>query len=347
MCAERTPKVSMKSTWRRQARSEWTFSHWFYELLGIHPEDLDEEAPVHLKTEAVPYTPDWSLHRWVITHAVTPLLIQHVYIQIAGHNLGTLGAILLYSTAFQLINIHQFRVLRRLGYIHGFFDGYRHARDSVPDAGVAKVASFLISATIRPIFTVSLAYHTSQAPISMRFAWLPLEIGFYGIILDFWYYWYHRLLHSVGLLWKYHRTHHLSTHPNPLLTTYGDFGQEAFDIVVIPLVAYFTMKLMGMPMGFYEWWFCGQYVVLTEVAGHSGVRLQATAPSTFSFLLRYFNAELVIEDHDLHHRKGKKKCYNYGKQTRLWDRMFGTYCDRIESVENNVDYINQSPMPLY
>ncbi|KAJ6050223.1 uncharacterized protein N7446_005537 [Penicillium canescens] len=157
----------------------------------------------------------------------------------------TLGAILLYSTAFQLINIHQFHVFRRMGHIHGFFDGYRHARDSVPDVGIAQVASFLIFATIRPIFTVSLAYHTSHAPISMRFAWLPLEIGIYGIILDFWYYWYHRLLHDVGLLWKYHRTHHLTTHPNPLLTTYGDFGQEVFDIVVIPLMTYFTMKVMG------------------------------------------------------------------------------------------------------
>jgi sterol desaturase/sphingolipid hydroxylase (fatty acid hydroxylase superfamily) len=100
-------------------------------------------------------------------------------------------------------------------------------------------------------------------------------------------------------------------------------------------------------MGFYEWWICHQYVVFAELAGHSGLRVHASPPSTLSWLLRWFDAELVIEDHDLHHRKGWKKSHNYGKQTRLWDRVFGTCCDRIESVQGNVDYVNQSPMPLY
>lgn len=337
----------MKSTWRRQTRSEWTFFHWFYELLGLHHQELDEVVPVRLKTDAVPYMPGWSLHLWLITHTMIPLLIHHAYLQITGYNLSTLGALLLYSTATQLINIHEVHILRRYGHIHGFFDGYRHARDDVPDVGVAKAASFLIFATIRPILIVFLAYHTSQAPISISLSWLPLEIGLYGIILDFWYYWFHRLLHDVAPLWKYHRTHHLSTHPNSLLTTYGDFEQELFEIVVIPLMTYFTMKFIGMPMGFYEWWLCGQYVFFAEIAGHSGVRVHAVVPSTLSFVLRYFDSELVTEDHDLHHRKGRKKNYNYGKQTRLWDRMFGTCGERIESIESNVDYTNQSPMPLY
>jgi hypothetical protein len=35
--------------------------------------------------------------------------------------------------------------------------------------------------------------------------------------------------------------------------------------------------------------------------------VHATPPSTLSFALRWFDAELVIEDHDLHHRKGCAK----------------------------------------
>jgi hypothetical protein len=34
------------------------------------PEHLDKNIPVHLKEDAVPYVPDWSMHRWVLTHAV-------------------------------------------------------------------------------------------------------------------------------------------------------------------------------------------------------------------------------------------------------------------------------------
>jgi sterol desaturase/sphingolipid hydroxylase (fatty acid hydroxylase superfamily) len=40
--------------------------------------------------------------------------------------------------------------------------------------------------------------------------------------------------------------------------------------------------------------------------------------------------ELAVEDHDLHHRFGKSG-RNYGKQTRIWDRVFGTIGERVET----------------
>lgn len=344
----RNPKDSMKSTWRRLDRGEWSIFHWSYELLGIHPVNLDKEVPVHPKQDKVPYMPEWHTHRWVITHAVIPLLIHHAYCAYTGHNFTPIAAFIFYSLAFKAIAIHELHVLRRLGHTLGFLDGDQHERDGVPDVGVAKVFhSLLTTSTFRPIFTVFFSYRTSQPPSSINWVWLPLEIGLYGIILDFWFYWYHRLMHEVEGLWKYHRTHHLTKHPNPLLTLYADHEQEFFDIAGIPLMTYFTMKLMGMPMGFYEWWICHQYVVFAELAGHSGLRLLTTPPNTLSWLLRMFNAELVIEDHDLHHRKGWKKSSNYGKQTRLWDRIFGTCGERIECYKENIDYDYPVSMPWY
>lgn len=55
-------------------------------------------------------------------------------------------------------------------------------------------------------------------------------------------------------LWRYRRTHHLTKHPNPLLTIYGDSEQEFFDILGISFMTYMTMKPMGFPMGFYGWY---------------------------------------------------------------------------------------------
>ncbi|CAL5871229.1 uncharacterized protein PFLUO_LOCUS5477 [Penicillium psychrofluorescens] len=344
----RNPTDSMKSTWRTQDRSDWSIFHWFYELLGIHPEHLDKEVPVNDKETPIPYVPDWSMHRWVLCHAVVPIILHQAYVQYTGHNLSVIGAMVLYSLAFKAIAIHELHVLRRLGHRHGFLDGDKHARDGVPDIGVAKVVRSLLStSTFRPMFTVFLAYRANQGPASINWYWLPLEAGLYGIILDFWFYWYHRMMHDIDGLWKYHRTHHLTKHPNPLLTLYADLEQEFFDIAGVPLATYFSMKAMGMPMGFYEWWIGHMYVVYAELAGHSGLRVHAVPPNLFSWALRLFNAELVIEDHDLHHRKGWKKSHNYGKQTRLWDRIFGTCYERIESVPENVDYVNTSPMPLW
>ena len=337
----------MKSTWRSSDRSEWKLEHWFFELLGIHPSNLDEKTPVHEKSDKVPYLSEWYQHRWVLVHAFIPIAIQHMIVTYSGHNFTPLQAFIFYSLAFKGIAIRELQVLRRTGHQVGFLDGDQHERDAVPDVGVKKtVISLLSTSTFRPIFTVLLSYRTSQTPASLNWYWLPLEIGLYGIILDFWFYWYHRLMHEVDFLWKYHRTHHLTKHPNPLLTLYADPEQEFFDIAGIPLLTYFTMKLMGMPMGFYEWWICHQYVMFAEVAGHSGLRLYAVPPNTLSWLLRLFNSELIIEDHDLHHRKGYKVSANYGKQTRLWDRIFGTCRDRIECEEGKMDWGESVTMPL-
>ncbi|KAK3082221.1 hypothetical protein LTS18_010638 [Coniosporium uncinatum] len=345
--APRNPKDSMRSTWRRN-RSQWTFHHWLYEILNVHPTNLDQKVPVHSKQDNVPHLPEWQMHRWILFHALIPLALHQAYTSYTHRNLGPIAAVLFYSFAFKAIAIHQLHVMRALGHTYGFFDGDKHERDEVPDWSVAKVFHSLSStATFRPMMSVFLAYRTSQPPALTNWIWLPLQIGFYGIALDFWFYWYHRCMHDFDSLWRYHRTHHLTKHPNPLLTLYADTEQEIFDIAVIPLLAWGSLKFAGLPMGFYDWWICHMYVVFTELFGHSGIRIHAVPPSTLSWLLKAFKCDLVIEDHDLHHRKGWKKSHNYGKQTRLWDRIFGTCYGRIECTEDNIDYDTEVSMPLF
>lgn len=155
------------------------------------------------------------------------------------------------------------------------------------------------------------------------------------------------MMHQSETLWKFHRTHHLVKHPTVLLSLFADAEQEFGDVFAIPFLAFVTMRLMGLPMGFYEWWVCNQYVTSTELVGHSGLRLHLSTPSPISWLLKLMDCELVVEDHDLHHRHGWKKSYNYGKQTRLWDRVFGTAGQRIESKSENVDYDNPAHWPMY
>ncbi|KFH44810.1 Alkylglycerol monooxygenase-like protein [Hapsidospora chrysogenum ATCC 11550] len=347
MSTKPNPKDSMKSTWRSSDHSDWTIAHWFFEILRIHPWNLDEKIPVHEKTDKVPYLSELYEHRWVLVHAFIPIAIQHLVVTYTGRNFTPLQAFFFYSLAFKVIAIRELQVLRRTAHQVGFLDGDQHERDGVPDVGVGKTFRSLIStSTFRPVFTIFLSYRTAQAPRDMNWLWLPLEAGLYGIILDFWFYWYHRLMHEVPFLWRFHRTHHLTKHPNPLLTLYADLEQEFFDIAGVPLATYFSMKAMGMPMGFYEWWICHQYVVFAELAGHSGLRLHAVPPNPLSWVLRILGAELIIEDHDLHHRKGWKTAANYGKQTRLWDKIFGTCRDRIECGEDNIDWGESIKMPL-
>ncbi|KAJ5242597.1 uncharacterized protein N7469_000924 [Penicillium citrinum] len=343
---KRNPADSMVSTWRHD-RTQWGLWHWMIELLGLHLIDLKGEVPVFSKKQKIPAVREWTLHLWILLHAAIPLALHHAFVKYTGQNLGLLAAFGLYSTAFKLNGIHEMHIMRRLGQLYGFLDGDKHPRDEIPDVGVGKVIRELIStSTFRMIMAIYLTYNANETPSTMQWQWLPLEIGVYSITVDFWFYWYHRLMHSTGPLWKFHRRHHLTKHPNPLLSAYADHEQEFMDITGIPLLAYGTMKTMGLPMGFYEWWVCFQYIAFSEFIGHSGLRIHGGAPSTLNWLLELFDAELVIEDHDLHHRYGWRKSHNYGKQTRLWDRIFGTCLDRIESVKDNVDYENRVTMPL-
>ncbi|KAH0440766.1 fatty acid hydroxylase superfamily protein [Colletotrichum camelliae] len=340
-------KDPMKSTWRLRDRRLWKAHHWIIERLGLHHVDLDRKVPVHEKGDPVPYVPHWQFHRWIIVHACAPLVIHQLFVSYTGYNLHPVAAFIFYSALIKLIAIHQINIMRDLGHIHGFLDGDKHERDSVPDRSVRKVLRSLIStSTFRSMMAVILAYRSYEAPNTINWKMVPLEVGLYGVILDFWFYWYHRLMHEVDSLWQFHRTHHLTKHPNPLLALFADSEQEFWDIAGIPLLTYATLKLFGFPMGFYEWWVCQEYVIFTELSGHSGLRIYATTPSPFAWLLRRFNCDLLLEDHDLHHRKGWKKSGNYGKHTRLWDRVFGTCMDRIECPDETIDFDNTVVFPL-
>ncbi|KAJ9248410.1 hypothetical protein DTO195F2_8855 [Paecilomyces variotii] len=347
MSATQNPKDSMKSTWTTWPREQWNYHHKILDFLDIYPVDPKTEVPVHSKEEKIPYFNEWSVHLWILFHAAIPLVLHQLCTSYTGHIFSPITAFNLYFMAFNIIVVHEARILRRLGHAYGFLDGDKHERDGIPDVGVAKVAKSLYKTTgSRLIAAVYLTYKPGELPIDMHWKWLFLEIGLYGVVLDFWFYWYHRLMHDVGGLWKYHRTHHLTKHPNSLLAAYADHEQEFFDMVGVPLMTYFTLKFMGLPMGFYEWWVCHQYIAFTEVLGHSGIRVYAPAASTFTWLLQYFDAEIIVEDHDLHHRKGWRKSHNYGKQTRVWDRLFGTCHDRIESARDNIDYEKPVSIPL-
>ncbi|KAL2675774.1 hypothetical protein Neosp_011965, partial [[Neocosmospora] mangrovei] len=321
------PRDSVKSTWPLGDKSGWNLSQWIIHTLNAYPISPGKDVPVHPKTDKLPYFIEWQGHVWVLFHAFAPIAIHQALLSYTRQDSIHPGFIfLLYFSTFSWTVVRQVKAARALGHKFGFLDGDTHERDGIPDVGVDKVISSLWKTTgSRIIMVTCIGYNRSQSPASVMadkywWAWLWLQIGLYGIILDFWFYIYHRAMHDIAALWKYHRTHHLTKHPNSLLAAYADHEQEFFDMVGVPFLTWATFHAFGIPLGFYEWWICHQYIAFTEVFGHSGLRIYGVPPSTLTWLLRLFNVELVIEDHDLHHRKGYRKSHNYGKQTRVWDR---------------------------
>lgn len=338
----------MKSTWRAKPREDWNLNHWQIALLDFFCTPSDKTVPLHSKNERIPYVNQWSGNIWVLFYASIPLCLHQLYALHIGSNLGPYAVFIFYSLSYGSILLYLLCLTSRLGCIYGFLDGDKHERDGVPDIGVGKVvASFYKTCAFRLVFSTYLSYDPNKTPVQMSWTWLLLEVSLYGLVSDFWFYCYHRLMHEVSFFWKYHRTHHLTKHPNGLLSVYADHEQEFLDLVGVEIATYLTLQVMGLPMGFFEWWICLVYALVTEVGGHTGLRIHMIAPSPVSWLWQWLGVELVMEDHDLHHRTGWRKSHNYGKQTRFWDHIFGTCADRIESAPGNVDYSTPVHFPLF
>lgn len=99
-------------------------------------------------------------------------------------------------------------------------------------------------------------------------------------------------------------------------------------------------------LSFAELFLASGYTLNVEAVGHSGIRAYWPHP-LLAPVLGPLGMELAIEDHDLHHRyffsswlsnfnvdanvfrygRGGK---NFGKQTRVWDVLFGTVAPREE-----------------
>lgn len=313
-----------------------------------------QSVPSQPQGSKLPYLSQWCQHRWVMISALVPFAIHHVWLSaFPGQGfLGKAEMFLLYFISHIAIVTRETYMFRGLGEKYGYLDEEAHGRDKVRTFGLRRtLADLLKAASWRTVLLVSLSYSTGTPPAMVLSNWkwwlqLVWKIGLYGVVLDFWFYWYHRAMHEVGPLWKYHRTHHSTRHPVAFLHGHSDYAQEILDVVVIPFMTYITFQAMGLSFDFYEWWICQGYVSYMEAMAHSGLRIHAVAPSTLTWLLKALHAELAIEDHDLHHRRGWRKSFNYGKQSRLWDRAFGTCHDRIESTEANVDFHHLVKMPI-
>src|SRR5262249_36004701 len=77
----------------------------------------------------------------------------------------------------------------------------------------------------RPLFSIDL----SEATGVVAFTILPFIPVF---IYDFFYYWFHRLQHTVSFLWRFHRVHHSIRE----LNAFNNYHHLSEELLRLPLV---------------------------------------------------------------------------------------------------------------
>ena len=140
------------------------------------------------------------------------------------------------------------------------------------------------------------------------------------IVVDYLYYWNHRLLH-FKLFWPVHQVHHTVTQMDVLGTSRNTLWTSLFIIYVWinPLFLYLLARPTGYLLG----------VSLTSALDlwrHSGLLI---APN--SWLAKVLSPWLILpQDHAWHHGR-ETSHYNYGANLKVWDKFHGTYYQCQES----------------
>ena len=155
------------------------------------------------------------------------------------------------------------------------------------------------------------------APLPSATTWTTALLCF--VLVDFLYYWEHRLAHEVNALWSlYHSVHHSADHYDQTIAFRISFVDFFFaPLVYLPLVLagfhpVLVFACLGLVLAWQQW-------IHTELVG----KLPLLDP--------WLNTP---SNHRVHH--GRNPIYidkNYGGVLMVWDRMFGTYAAETEKVE--------------
>jgi sterol desaturase/sphingolipid hydroxylase (fatty acid hydroxylase superfamily) len=170
---------------------------------------------------------------------------------------------------------------------------------------------------LAPVFAGALVLTSKLSPWSWSmdsvFAWFACFI-----LVDFMYYWDHRLGHETNLLWAFHNIHHSSEKFNLAVAARLSWVEEVYRWIFLAPLA-----LLGLPVPmillvkvFHRIY---QFPVHSEYIGKLGI-------------LEYVLA--TPSQHRVHHARNPQYLdKNYGGVLCIWDRLFGTFCPEVEKVE--------------
>ncbi|MCL6220381.1 sterol desaturase family protein [Zunongwangia pacifica] len=166
---------------------------------------------------------------------------------------------------------------------------------------LSKLAFFGIELSIGAFFTRHELFHLEKN------TWVFVSCF---ILVDFVYYWYHRLSHKIKFLWAFHLIHHSSLYMNLTVS----YRLNWLSTVLTPFI-YAPLLLLGFPIEF----------ILLSLALNLVYQffLHTEAIGKLGFIEYIFNTPSA---HRVHH--GSNERYidkNFGGFLIIWDLLFNSY----------------------
>ncbi|MEH2178962.1 sterol desaturase family protein [Nostoc sp.] len=134
------------------------------------------------------------------------------------------------------------------------------------------------------------------------------------VMIDYLYYWNHRLLHTK-FLWKVHQVHHTVTQMDVLGTSRNTLWTSL--LIVYLWIHTLFLYLLADPTGYL---FGVSLTSALDLWRHSNLIIPES-----SWLYQFLSPWLILpQDHAWHHCREVHN-YNYGANLKIWDNLHGTY----------------------
>lgn len=221
---------------------------------------------------------------------------------------GLAGALLLIGAPILMLEV--WRLHRAGGLTRARIAGMVTSTFCLAPAALIEIA---LGAVLAALFFAAAAL----APLPIATTWTTALLCF--VLVDFLYYWEHRLAHEVNALWSlYHSVHHSADHYDQTIAfriSFVDFFFAPLVYLQLVLAGFHPVLVfacLGLVLAWQQW-------IHTELVG----KLPLLDP--------WLNTP---SNHRVHH--GRNPIYidkNYGGVLMVWDRMFGTYAAETEKVE--------------
>lgn len=145
------------------------------------------------------------------------------------------------------------------------------------------------------------------------------------VVVDYIYYWNHRLLHS-NALWPFHRVHHSVSQFDVLATSRNSIWSSF--LIVYVWINSFAIYLLADP---------APYVVALSLTAALDLWRHSEIESKGRWFEKFLSRYLFLvtpADHATHHDKRAK--FNYGANLNLFDKIHGTYEFPKEKIWNQL-----------
>ena len=161
------------------------------------------------------------------------------------------------------------------------------------------------------VWILNIMFPFAHSSIAMNPA-LMFMLNF--IVVDYVYYWNHRLLHNKAF-WNWHMVHHTAERMDVWVTSRNTFWSPLF-IIYLWLNGFFIF-LLKEPAPFI---LSASITAALDIWRHSELLLQK-GTLVHSLISSSF---ITPHEHSWHHSKNRSDC-NFGANLNWWDKIHGTY----------------------